>query len=245
MAIAHDFNTRFPTTDGTSGTNSVDTTTGDRTFTHNPTGVPKGAVVTVIANVTNSVVTGVLYAGISMSLITEAQDATEAGSVWIYALAQVTVPTDDPATITLQGCTADEKWATCSTVTAATTQTQVVGFNFKDTTTAANPTLTVVTSATSLLYGGLAGGAASPASYVPTANYTRQFSNDPGTRSATSMRRTSPVAAGSIVYDFTFATSDDYCIAAVALAEYTPPPFIELHQSNKTPLYTTQRASVW
>jgi hypothetical protein len=30
------------------------------------------------------------------------------------------------------------------------------------------------------------------------------------------------VAAGSIVYDFSFATSDDYCIAAVALEEYTP-----------------------
>jgi hypothetical protein len=201
--------------------------------------------VCVISVATAAPVTGVLYGALSLGLITEAQDTTETGSVWIYASDKQTVPTDDPAIVTLQGCTTDAKWATCSTVTAATAQTAVVGFNFKDTTTAANPTLTVVTSATSLLYGGLAGGAASPGSYVPTANYTRQFSNDPGAKSATSMRRTSPVAAGNIVYDFTFATSDDYCIAAVALGEYTPPPFIELHQSNKTRPYAPMRAANW
>jgi hypothetical protein len=57
---------------------------------------------------------------------------------------------------------------------------------------------------------------------VVTANYTSQHNNDYGALSARTSRRTSEVAAGSIVYDFSFATSDDYCIAAVALEEYTP-----------------------
>lgn len=223
MAIAHDAQTRFPTTDGPSGTNSVDTTTGDRTFTHNPVGTPAGVVVVICSNATAAPVTGVLYAGVAMTPVTDAQDTSEAGSVWIYTLTDEAIPTDDPATVTLQGCTSAEKWVTCSTVTSATNLTTVNASNFKDTTTAANPTLSVVTTDSTLLYGAVVGGAASPGSYAAGTGYTAQFNNDVGTRSARSERRTSPVAAGTITYNFTYATSDDYAIAAVALAELIIP----------------------
>jgi hypothetical protein len=223
MAVAHDAQTRFPTTDGTVGVDSSDVTTGDRSFTHDPTGVPKGVVVVVNSTATAQPCTGITYDGVAMALEQSATDTTEAGSVWIWVLAGVAVPTTDPATIVLQGCTADAKWATCSTVTAATTGTALVGENTKNTTVAANPTLDVITSAESLLYGGMHGGAASPASYVVGTGYTSQFNNDYGAKSARSSRRTSPVAAGTIVYNFTFATSDDYCIAAIALGEFTLP----------------------
>ena len=223
MAIAHDAQTRFPTTDGPSGTNSVDTTTGDRTFTHNPVGTPAGVVVVINSDATAAPVTGVLYAGVAMTLVQTAQDTTEAGSVRIYTLTDQEIPTDDPATVTLQGCTSAGKWVTCSTVTSATGLTTVNGSNKKDTTTATNPTLSVVTTATTLLYGALHGGAASPGSYAAGSGYTAQFNNDYGTKSARSERRTSTVAAGTITYNFTYATSDDYCIAAVALAELIVP----------------------
>jgi hypothetical protein len=224
VAIAHDANTRFPTTDGTVGVNSVDTTTGDRTFSHAGSASAKGAVVVVLCTGNTAVVSGVLYGGVAMALTQTAVDATEAGRVDIYVLAdQASFPTGTQ-TVTLQGCTATQKWATCSTVTCSVgSRSRLNASNFKDTTAAANPTLTVVTSTNpTMLYGGLHGGAASPASYVVTANYTSQHNNDYGALSARTSRSTSEVAAGSIVYDFSFATSDDYCIAAVALEEYTP-----------------------
>jgi hypothetical protein len=231
VAVVHDAQTRFPATDGTVGVNSVDTTTGDRTFSHAGAADAKGAVVVLLCTGNTTTVTGVLYGGVAMTLEETANDTTEAGRVEVYVLAdQASFPTGTQ-TVTLQGCTATQKWCTCSTVTCSVgTRSRLNASNFKDTTAAANPTLTVVTTATTLLYGGLHGGAASPASYVVTANYTSQFNNDYGALSARTSRRTSEVASGSIVYDFSFATSDDYCIAAVALEEYTPAPVL-------TPMY--------
>jgi hypothetical protein len=242
MALAHDAQTRFPTTDGPSGTNSVDTTTGDRTFNHAGGASAKGAV--VVINVTGTVnpVAGVSYGGVGMTLITSAVDTTEAGSVWIYALTGVVIPTGTQ-TVTLQNCIATGKWVTCSTVTAATDGTKVNAFGTKNTTVAANPTVNVITTATTLLYGGLHGGAASPGSYVVTANYTSQFNNDYGALSARSSRLTSPIASGTIVYDFTYVTSDDYCICAVALEEFTIPPFTV--RPTKTPLQAVNKSSVF
>jgi hypothetical protein len=196
---------------------------------------------------TTSTVTGVLYGGVAMTLVTSATDTTEAGRVEVWVLAdQASFPTGTQ-TVTLQGCTATAKWATCSTVTcSAGTRSKINASNFKNTTTATNPTLTVVTTATTILYGGMHGGAADPASYVVGTNHTSQFNNDYGALVARSSRRTAQVAAGSIVYNFTFATSDDYCIAAVALEEYTPfnshpvsdassPPIVKVTSANAVP----------
>ena len=228
MAIAHDTNTRFPTTDGTSGTNSSDTTTGDRSFNHAGAAGAKGAVVVLICTGNTTTVTGVTYGGVAMTLRQTANDTSEAGRVEIYTLDdQGSFPTGTQSVV-LQGCTATAKWATCSTVTCSVgSRSQYNAGNVTNTTTAANATVTVTTTATTLLYGGAHGGLADPAGYAPTANYTGQYHNDWGALSSRTERRTSEVASGSIVYDFTSA-SDDYCIAAVALREYTPsaPPIL-------------------
>jgi hypothetical protein len=221
MAIAHDADTRWPTTDGPSGTNSSDTTTGDRTFTHTPVGTPAGVVVVVLCTGTTAVVSGVMYAGVTMTLRQTATDTSEAGRVDVYTLTDTFIPTDSPATVTMVNCTSTQKWATCSTVTSATNFSSYNAGNLKNTTTATNPTLSVTTTDTTILYGGLHGGAASPGSYVSGASHTSQHNNDWGTLSARTQRRTSTVAAGTITYNFTYGTSDDYCIAAVALAELT------------------------
>lgn len=228
MAIAHDINTRFPITD----TTGLDTTTGDRTFTHTPTGTPKGAIVVLAVGANVDGVTGVLYGGIVMRKQVTALDTIETGRVTIWTLAGETVPTGTQ-TVTLQGCTADNKWCTCSTVTATTDGTKVNAFNNTDTTTSTNPTVTVVTTAETLLYGAVAGGAAAPTSYVSGTGYTTQHSADYGAKSARSQRRTSPVAAGSIVFNFTFGTSDDWCIGAVALEEFTLPTTISLVMAQR------------
>jgi hypothetical protein len=225
VTITHDANTRFPATDGTTGVNSSDTTTGDRTFSHSGSASAKGAVVVLICTGNTTTVSGVLYGGTAMTLVQTANDTTEAGRVEVYALvgrSGIVFPTGTQ-TVTLQGCTATAKFAACSTVTASLPLTAVNASNFKDTTTAANPTLTVTTTAPTLLYGGLHGGAADPASYVVGTGYTSQYNNDWGALAARASRRTSEVASGAVVYDFSFVTSDDYCIAAAALSEVSDP----------------------
>ena len=237
MTITHDTNTRFPATEGGTGVNSSDTTTGDRTFSHAGSTSAKGAVVVLICTGNTTTVTGVLYGGYAMTLRQTANDATELGRVEVYTLTNMSMFPTGTQTVTLQGCTATAKWAACSTVTSTLPLSAVNASNFKDTTTAADPTITVTTTAPTLTYAGLHGGAADPASYVVTANYTSQHSNDWGALSARASRRTSEVAAGSIVHDFTFATSDDYCMAAVALSEVSDPSSYSAGAMGNGPMY--------
>jgi hypothetical protein len=221
VAVAHDADTRFPTTNGTTGVNSVDTTTGDRTFTHTPSGTPKGVVVAIGVTGTSAPVTGVLYGSLPLRLVTSAADTSEAGSVWLYVLADSAAIPTGAQTVTLQGCIATGKWCTCSTVTAATNATTVNAFGKTDTTTAANPTQSLTTTRAAMGYAAVHSGAAAPATAMTTG--TLQHSNDYGALMANTGRSTSEVAAGTLTITFTVA-SDDHCIASVALAEFALAP---------------------
>jgi len=224
VAIAHDTATRFPTTDGTSGTNSQDTTTGDRTFSHAASASATGAVVILISSVQpTAVVDGVLYGGVSMTLVASAVDTSEAGAVWVYAVVGNPIP-QGTQTVTLQNCTASAKWATCCTVTGV--NPRVDGTNFKNTTTSTNPQVNITNAATAMAYAGVCDGDSAPATAGIT-GCTIVRSNDVGTRMANVVRWTSPTAAGTTAIGATVAASEDHCVAAVALSESTaeaPPP---------------------
>ena len=235
--LSHDTQTRFPATDGTS------TATGDQTFSHAGGAAADGAVVEVYGTGTAAHVTGVLYGGTAMTLVEEATDTTEAGRVSIYVLHGLqALGLGGTQTVTLQGATAVAKWALCSTVLVegAGWTTQGVGNNHVNTTTSTNPTVTVTTSATSLLYGGVHGGAAAPTSYAVGSGYTLAEDQDYGALSARSQRRTSPVAAGGVVFNFTFGTSDDWCIAAVAIGALAPAA-----PAARPPMFASQYAGRW
>ena len=170
-----------------------------------------------------------------MTLSATANDTSEAGRVELYTLTnQASFPTGTQ-TVTLQGCTATGKWATCSTVTADQPRTVVHGSNTVDTTTAANPTATITTTVYTLSYGGVHSGAAAPATAVGS-GCTLQHSNDYGALCANTLRRTSYDAAGSIAVQATL-TSDDYCAAAVALTEAADPSAYSAGAVGNGPLY--------
>ena len=246
MTITHDANTRFPATNGTTGVNSVDTTTGDRTFSHAGSASAKGAVVALQCTGNTAVVSGVLYGGVAMVLEQTANDTSEPGRVDIYVLDdQASFPTGTQ-TVTLQGCTATGKWATCSTVTCSVgSRSRYHTGNAVNTTTAANPTVTLTTTGPTILYGGLHTGAAAPATAVQAGN-TLQHSNDYGVLAANTLRYTSEVASGTPSLQATIA-SDDYCIAGVALEEYSPPPSPDFGPMTpyRAPGAAVQRASAW
>lgn len=216
MAIAHDTQTRFPATDGTTGVNSVDTTTGDRTFTHAASASAKAAVVFVFCTGTTAVVTGVLYGGVAMELIADSSDTTEAGRVQGYVLSGSTLPTGSQ-TITLQGCTATAKWACCSSVTGSDNAI-LEAFAIKNTTTSANPQVNLTTIRTAQAYAGVHSGAAAPAT-TGIAGCTIQRSNDYGALCANAVRWTNATAAGTTAIGATIG-SDDHCVSAVAFSEF-------------------------
>lgn len=226
MALAHDVSTRFPA----SGTATVvDTTTGDRTFSHAGSASAKGVIVTLYVTIgTGDGVTGITYGGVDLTKRQTASDTTEAGRVTVWTLPDDTACPTGTQDCVLQGATADAKVAYCSTVTAATTGTQYHAGNAVNTTTSTNPTVNVTTSVTTMLYGGVHGGASAPTSYAAGSGYTLNDTTgvDYGAKSGRGERSTSPVASGTVTFNFTFGTSDDWCIAAVAIEEFTltPPP---------------------
>ncbi len=216
MAIAHDQKTRFPTTAG-----ATDVTTGDRTFTHTPIGTPKGVVITLCCTGTAAPVTGILYGGIAMTRTAAVTDITEAGRVEIYTLTRAVIPTG-VQTVTLQNCIAATKYCSCSTVTAATDGTLVDAFAIVDTVVSANPIVNVVTTQATCGYSGFHSGAAAPVA-AGTGNTLHDSADYGALMSQTHRRTANAEAAGTIAHQTAALASDDWCGAAVNLAEYTLP----------------------
>src|SRR5678816_3678163 len=129
MSVAHDANTRFPATLG-----AVDATSGSRTFTHTPSGTPKGVVVVIWAQTTSAPATGVNYGSQAMTLRADGVDTSEAGRVQVWMLSDVAI-TAGAQTVELVGTPGANKVAYCFTVTAVTALTTYAGGNNKDTTT--------------------------------------------------------------------------------------------------------------
>jgi len=213
MSIAHDANTRFPTTE-----NTEDVTTGDRTFTHTPVGIPAAIVVAICGKSTTLSVTGILYGGVAMTSIVSATDTSEAGRCDIYALVESDIPTG-AQTVTLQGCTATSKFCTCNSVTASR-NAKVNVSGAVNTTTSADPQVSLVTTEESVCYGALHTGNTSP-SAVPLTGVALQNNRDYGNLAAQTIRRTSTEVAGTRAVGVTLV-SDDWCAVAVAIQEYGP-----------------------
>lgn len=217
MAIAFDALTRFPVTENTS-----DITAGDRTFTHTPSGTPKGAVCVLMHTSTTNVDTclnGILYGGIPMGLAVRAIDTTELGAVVIYTL------TDVPSgaqTITLQGCNTAAKFVSMNTVTAATSGVEIHATNFTDTTVTANPSLSMTITKECMSFAGMHSGDAAPADATIVAGSTEQNNLDYGALMCKTLRRTATDTA-----NFSFAytlISDDWCFAGVSVSEISDQP---------------------
>lgn len=156
MALAHDTTTRFPA----SGTATVvETTTGDRTVSHAGSASAKGVVVTLfVASSSADGVTGITYGGVSLTKRQTASDTTEANRITVWTLPDETACPTGTQNVVFQGCAATAKVGYISTVTAATNGTKYHAGNAVNTTTSTNPTMNVVTTVTTLLYGGVGGG---------------------------------------------------------------------------------------
>ena len=226
MALAHDTATRFP--DSATAT-TIDTTTGDRTFSHAASASAKAAVVIILSDIGSATVTGVLYGGAAMTEATSATDTSEPGHVQIWFLGDLT-GLGGTQTVTLQGASATGKVAYCATVTGDQQTARVQATGATNTTTSTNPTTTITGAQVgAMVYGGVMGGAGAPTSYAPGTGETALTGGnsgigaDHGANAGHVAMSNGPVAAtGDYTFNFTYATSDDWCVCAVSVAEIGP-----------------------
>lgn len=135
------------------------TTVTPLTFTHTPTGTPKGVLVFIDHGaVSTDLITSVTYGGVAMTRVRTAADtATEAGRVYVYFLG-ANVPTGAQTVSIVHTGSADVKHAVSVTLTAdADTYVTNVGVLQED---QANPTITQDPDARkaihySVIYSGL------------------------------------------------------------------------------------------
>lgn len=214
MALAHDASTRWPTTAGT-----TDTTSGDRTFTHTPSGTPAGVAVVVVGTYSGTnLCSGVLYGGVAMTLTTSAVDTVETEDTQVLVFTLVTTISGGAQTVTIQSATTGAKFATCSTLTSGLGATVINTSNKVDTTGGGSPLVNLTTTQTTLSYGGCGSGENAPGALTPRTGCTAQDDADVGNQQVLTGRRTSPDAAGTVAFGWTGGT-EDFCIAAAAFEE--------------------------
>jgi hypothetical protein len=210
VAVAHDAVSQSSTT----------FTATSPSWTHTPTGTPRGVCVMVVQNQDTGAdnVTGVTYGGVAMTRVRMATGTTgESSRIYVYFLGSG-IPTG-AQTVTATMNDANNKVAYCATVTAAA-NTQVDTSNDDAPGTAnANPSLTLTfsgTLATWAAYEAVFTGLAAPVTTVQ-AGSTHAFGNDFGNASAMFARKAG-TGGTSTTMGYT-AAADDELQAGLVITE--------------------------
>ena len=209
MAIAHDATGTFGATPDTAS---------PMAWTHTPVGTPRGIIVLLVTNDTTDTITSVSYGASTMLRKLWQNVAGENGSAYAYFLG-VSVPTG-PQTVSVV-FTGSNNHMGCSISVTAADDTSVDAQNSVSSTSLANPSIGLTTSVTTITYGALYSGIAAPSSIAPDANHTDVQEADLGAESASCIRRSATVAAGSPTVAWTVA-ADDVAAIAIAVREGVP-----------------------
>lgn len=204
-------------------------TTDPHTWTHTPTGTPRGIVVTAVHGTSSTDhVVGVTYGGVALTRVRTAADtATEPGRADIWFLGAAIPTGNQTVSADLASATTDDIHFMSMSVTAAA-DTEVIDSDLLQE-NAADPSVTLQYGGrTALAFAALYGGGAAPTSFTPNANCGTVDDHDLGAFYAEVIRQTT---AGSA--DFAIggtAASDDLAYVALAVSEvpagavYAPPP---------------------
>jgi hypothetical protein len=191
--------------------------TGDRNWSHNPVGTPRGVLVIIVHEVGTDTVVGVTYDGTALNEVALSpllHTTPETGSVHAFFLG-VGVPTADPATVAVDVSDTSDWIAAAYTVTAGgdTVVHDTTTFDSVATTT---PSATLTITVNSFVAGGLYSGLGAPG-FTEVAGTVLTIEDDLGNDSATVSRGDS-IKTTDFAYGWTQA-SDDGAVLAVAIAE--------------------------
>jgi hypothetical protein len=193
--------------------------TGDRSWTHTPTGTPAGALVLIVEEGGTDTILGVTYGGQAMSEVALSPvlyAGAESGSVHGYFLNK---PTDtNAATVAIDTDTGSDQYiAACFTVTSATGESEVhdtsaMAGAASQTTVGATLTITKDSFVAGVMYSGLAAPA-----FTEVTGTTEVIEADLGQDSG-GISRGSSIKTGNFAYTWTQA-SDDGMALVVAICE--------------------------
>lgn len=208
MAIAHD------------AVSTSTSSTAALSFTHTPTGTPRGVVVLVGQGDSGvDLVTGVTYGGVAMTragapaLLTSG----EVGAAFIYFLGSG-IPTGAQTVAVSIGAGVFTRQAVCCTMTAAA-DTAVDQYATVVNANATNPSVSLATTAatTTSIYG-LDWSGDSAAATSPAADLTEIVETTVGGATLSFVRKTALGSGGTIAVAWTYS-NDEAAAAAVAVKE--------------------------
>lgn len=205
--------------------------TGDLSWTHTPTGLPRGILVLITQNVgiTDEVI-GVTYGGVPMTEVPLSplihSTGAEDGVIYGYHLG-INVPDGAQTVIVDVNATASTKRAVAISVTAAA-NTEVETTITLDSGAVANPSvvLATATALSTFVAGALHSGQDAIASIAPGAGFTDILEHTFGTQTTSFIRRTAIASGGNVTVDWTVA-SEEAGVLAVAINEVTAVSVLE------------------
>lgn len=205
--------------DASSESNGV----GDFSWTHTPSGTPKGVVVLLSGDSFEDDVVGVTYGGVAMSRVNYAfVNSGEDTSSWAYFLGS-NIPTGaQTVAIDIVASPSNWIWATAITVTAASDKnTHLAGIgSAKQQAVTTNPTVTVTGIAgASYGFGVLGSGSDAEGSSTAGSGMTMRQQFDFGGRTGSAESSTSESASGDLTIAFSNASSEESALIGVAIEE--------------------------
>lgn len=199
------------------------TGTGNLSWTHTPSGTPRGATLIVVqfGGGTDEVST-VTYGGTAMSEVTNSPNCKATGeTACVHAFhLGASVPTGaQTVSVTVTG--ASTKRAMLCTVTAGG-DTSVDATQIISSDGVANPSASIATTAgvTTFVYAALFSGESAVANIAKGADYTELLEDAPlGASASAFQRRTTNATGGAVTYNWVIAATDDAVAIGVAVRE--------------------------
>jgi len=195
--------------------------TGGLSWTHTPTGTPKGVLVLIAQNVgATDEVTGVTYGGTAMGEVALSPvlhtTGSEDGALYGYFLGS-SVPTGAQTVSVSVNGTGSSKRAVAISYTALG-DTAVEDTTIVEAGSGADPTATLTTSVETAIAGVLHSGVQAPSGIANGGSYTEIIEHDFGSQNAAWQRGTNNFASGSPTCGWTVATEEN-AVLAVAIKD--------------------------
>lgn len=202
-------------------------TTGDSTFSLNPSATTRGVLVLIVHEVGTDTVAGVTYDGVAMGQIAGSpllHTAPETGSVHAFFLGS-NVPTTDPATVAIDVTDTSDYVAAGFTFTAAA-DTEIHDVTIIDSGSLDDPSGVLTITRTSFCVGALYSGLAGVADVDAGANTVIVVEADLGQDTSAISRSSIGTTASDFTFGWTTSGADDAAAILVAVTEVlTSQPF--------------------
>lgn len=226
--------------------------TSSNSWTHTPTGTPRGVIVHIAQNVVSTdLITAVTYGGVRMNRVVTCADTTvEPGRVYTYFLG-VGIPTGAQTVAVTVASGTDAKTGWCQTLTGSSDLEVVTYASVTDDQKNPAVTLPTIASFNGIVSGVIFSGAALPSAVVPGTGYTAFTGSVAGGTDFGSQAAAAAYGAksGASAYLNYASNLDDVALQAIAVDEANSATRADLYDATSTwicpPGVTSVTVTAW